>query len=588
MKHPSAKKRHAPSIDWQHRQAKLIFNPGAGSNRASPIEIADVIHEMQGLRFVPEIFLVEPGSDLPAVIRDALARGIGMFVVCGGDSTIAAVARALAGTSATLGIIPIGTRNNTALSLGIPSDIPEAIAVLRAGKRIEVDLGVAVSGKTVTPFLEVCSVGLVSTLFPFMDDMQHGHMERTGEFLAKLTSSPPAEIHLLLDGKKEIHDKGFVVLVSNMPYIGLHYQVGSAASFRDGRLDVLFFADLSKLDLLSWVLQGVGVGKPEDARIQHFKVRSVEIDTHPAMPVMADGTPLGEGRVRIKVQRHTLGVMVAPQTPAAQAMSMSRPRSARSTPKGSRTLKALAQETRARSTQWVAQHKPGARLIGIAAGLLLLLILLPANVRGALWHGLQVHTLLAVMLVVFSVLGVSLVWTVGQKLDAWAFLFFNMRWERPIWLDRLMLGLTRMGSAPTALGIGVIFYAASDRALSYEIVLGTVTLWLIVELVKFMSHRSRPFVRLAEARIVGYRAFGRSFPSGHSSEAFFMATLMAQHFHPSAWVAGLLYAFALAVGITRMYVGAHYPRDVLAGALLGSGWGLLGMIVDPYVLSRIG
>jgi diacylglycerol kinase (ATP) len=580
MKHPSANKRHV--------QAKLIFNPGAGSSRASPIEIADVIHEMQGLQLVPEAYLVEPGGDLPAVIRDAIARGIGMFVVCGGDSTIAGVARTLAGTSATLGIIPIGTRNNTALSLGIPSDIPEAIAILRGGRRIKVDLGVAASGKTATPFLEVCSVGLVSTLFPFMNDMQHGNMGRSGEFLAKLASSPPAEIHLLLDGKKEIHDKGFVVLISNMPYIGVHYQVGSAASFRDGLLDVLFFADLSKLDLLGWVFQGVGVGKPEDARIQHFKVHSVEIDTHPAMPVMADGTALGEGRVRIEVQRHTLGVMVAPQSKAVQEAAKSRPRSARSTPKGPRTLKARALETRVRSTQWVTQHKPVARLIGIAAGLLLLLILLPASVRGGLWHGLQAHTLLAIMLVVFSVLGISLVWTVGQKLDTWAFLFFNMRGQRPIWLDRFMLGLTRMGSALTAFGIAVIFYVASDRPLSYEIVLGTVTLWLIVELVKFLSHRARPFVRLAEARIVGYRAYGRSFPSGHSSQAFFMATLMAQHFHPGAWITGLLYAVALAVGITRMYVGAHYPRDVLAGALLGSGWGLLGMIVDPYVLSRIG
>jgi membrane-associated phospholipid phosphatase len=37
-----------------------------------------------------------------------------------------------------------------------------------------------------------------------------------------------------------------------------------------------------------------------------------------------------------------------------------------------------------------------------------------------------------------------------------------------------------------------------------------------------------------------------------------------------------------------MYVGAHYPRDVLAGAILGSAWGLLGGIVFGYVLIRVG
>jgi membrane-associated phospholipid phosphatase len=131
-------------------------------------------------------------------------------------------------------------------------------------------------------------------------------------------------------------------------------------------------------------------------------------------------------------------------------------------------------------------------------------------------------------------------------------------------------------------------YLTSDRLLSYEIVLGTVTLWLVVELLKFLAHRSRPFVRLTEARVVGYRPFGLSFPSGHASQAFFMATLMAQHFHWTVWVVCLLYPAALLVGITRIYVGAHYPRDVLAGAIFGSAWGLLGAIVDRYVLSGIG
>jgi len=100
-----------------------------------------------------------------------------------------------------------------------------------------------------------------------------------------------------------------VVLVSNMPYIGFHYRLGSLDSFKDGLLDVLFFADLNKLELLGYILQGVGEDYPEDARIQHFHVRRLEIDTHPAMPVMADGSPLGEGLVRIEVWRHALAVM---------------------------------------------------------------------------------------------------------------------------------------------------------------------------------------------------------------------------------------------------------------------------------------
>ena len=291
--------------------AKLIFNPGAGAAGESPVQLMDVISEMQAWNIIPEAFLVEPGCDVPKVIEDALAQGIRMFVVCGGDGTISGAARTLAGTHATLGIIPIGTQNNTALSLGIPSDIPAAIAILRNGKRIKVDVGMATCGNITTPFLEVCSIGLVSTLFPSADDIQHGNLAGVGDFLSNLVGSPPSEINMVLDGKQEIHNLGHIVLVSNMPYIGLHYHLGSAASFNDGLLDVLFFADLSKLDLLGYVLQGVGEGRPEDPRIQHFHMRRVEINTHPAMEVMADGSPLGEGLVRIEVRRHALAVMVA-------------------------------------------------------------------------------------------------------------------------------------------------------------------------------------------------------------------------------------------------------------------------------------
>ncbi len=299
-------------------RAKLIFNPQAGATRSTPVQIVDVIREMQAWNMIPEVCLVEPDFDLPKMVRDALWRGIRTFVVCGGDGTTSSIARSLAGTNATMGIVPAGTQNNTALSLGIPADIPSAIALLRTGRRIKVDMGIATCGNTKTPFMEVCSVGLVSTLFRSADDIQHGNLIRIGDFLANRVASPPADIHLWMDNQPEIHNPGYVVLVSNMPYIGFHYQIGPKASFNDGLLDVLYFADLTKLDLLGYVLQGVGEGKPEDPRIQHYHVRRIEIDTHPDMAVMVDGNELGEGRVSIEVKRQTLAVMVAQPEPDTQ------------------------------------------------------------------------------------------------------------------------------------------------------------------------------------------------------------------------------------------------------------------------------
>jgi diacylglycerol kinase (ATP) len=306
------------STNKRRMKAKLIFNPSAGAMRGSPIEILDVIHEMQAWKLVPEAFLVEPGCDLSLVVQNALSQGIRMFVVCGGDGTILAVAEALTGTRATLGIIPAGTQNNVALSLGIPEDIPAAVALLRTGRRIKVDMGIAACGQLVRPFLLACVAGLASAIFPSADDIQHGKLARIGDFFAALVASPPAEIHLVLDNKQEIRTQGHVALVSNMPYIGLHFQVGAAAAFKDGLLDVLLFTDLSKMQLLGYAAQKVvGVGT-EDPRIQHFQARRVDVDTQPAMPVMADGLEMGEGPLHITVQRHALAVMVGTSAPGAE------------------------------------------------------------------------------------------------------------------------------------------------------------------------------------------------------------------------------------------------------------------------------
>ena len=237
-----------------------------------------------------------------------------------------------------------------------------------------------------------------------------------------------------------------------------------------------------------------------------------------------------------------------------------------------------------RLTLWVRRNRPLAWLVALTAGLVLFLAWLPSTVRFYFWQRLQAQPVLASMILGFSLLALSLLWSAGQRVDAWAFLFVNLRGRRPRWLDRVMGGFTQIGNGIFIAALAVVFFLAGDHLSAYGLILGALTLWLVVELVKLLVRRRRPFIRLTQARIVGRRAIGRSFPSGHTSQAFFMATLLAGYFHAGVWAVCLLYALALGVGITRMYVGAHYPRDVLAGAILGSAWGLLAGVVRGYVL----
>ncbi len=224
-------------------------------------------------------------------------------------------------------------------------------------------------------------------------------------------------------------------------------------------------------------------------------------------------------------------------------------------------------------------YRPLFWLLILTISLLLFLLALPDEIFFTLVYAFLRQRYLAISLIVFCLLALSLLWSTGQRLDAWIFLVFNLRGRRPKWLDWAMLAVTQLGSGITPVVIALIFYNRGNQRLAYILVLGTLTLWLCVELVKTIIRRSRPFMRLTQVRIIGLRAVGRSFPSGHTSQSFYLATLLVQHFHPPFWLAFPLYGIALMVGVTRMYVGAHYPRDVLAGAILGSVWGYLAGLV---------
>jgi diacylglycerol kinase (ATP) len=290
------------------RQIKVIFNPAAGVAEESPGQLMEVISQLQSGGHSPEVYMVGPDCDLSLVVQDALKRGIHMFVVCGGDGTVESVAGALVNTTATLGIVPTGTRNNVALSLGIPEDISAAARLLHQNKPVKIDVGEVVCCGNSRIFLETCSIGLLSALFPAADEIQHGNLASIGDFLTTLIASPSAKVHLVMDNQQQITTNAHAVLIANLPYVGPHYPIVPKGSFDDGLLDVLVFSDLTKLDLLSNAIQ-IAAGGTEDPRIQRYHAKKIEMDTQPLMPVFADGFSLGEGPLSISVRRCALTVI---------------------------------------------------------------------------------------------------------------------------------------------------------------------------------------------------------------------------------------------------------------------------------------
>jgi undecaprenyl-diphosphatase len=127
---------------------------------------------------------------------------------------------------------------------------------------------------------------------------------------------------------------------------------------------------------------------------------------------------------------------------------------------------------------------------------------------------------------------------------------------------------------PAALLIGGII--RNDRQMRQNALYvgsSTVITMGVTLLLKQLIKRRRPFVQNLKIVAV-YTAGSTSFPSGHASSSFATATALSSAY-PKWYVIAPAMLWAGSVSYSRMYLGVHYPTDVAAGAILGSGTALL-------------
>jgi undecaprenyl-diphosphatase len=158
------------------------------------------------------------------------------------------------------------------------------------------------------------------------------------------------------------------------------------------------------------------------------------------------------------------------------------------------------------------------------------------------------------------------------RLDAAAFQW--LRTHHTPFADVVMAGVSdiaRGGAVWIALAVLVGFLYRSRWPAVVHVLLAIALTFLVTDhIAKPFFNRSRPFESDTSSRVYGYKPATRSFPSGHAASAIAGAYALAR-LAPEA--RSVLWALAFLVVCSRVYLGVHYPADVLAGALLGWGTG---------------
>lgn len=166
-----------------------------------------------------------------------------------------------------------------------------------------------------------------------------------------------------------------------------------------------------------------------------------------------------------------------------------------------------------------------------------------------------------------------------EKTDALVFSLINNTRLRSKWLDSLMFTLTKLGEGWIILLLLTAIYFLSGAVGTWYVhsLVIFLAVGIICQIMKKHFPRARPVSVLMNVNVLGERLTVGSFPSGHTATAFALAAVFSSHL--GNW-APLFFIVAALIGVTRVYVGAHFPLDVLCGAVIGlsTSYAVLGFL----------
>ncbi|HKH45063.1 MAG TPA: diacylglycerol kinase family protein [Thermoanaerobaculia bacterium] len=296
-------------------KARIIVNPNAGS-----VEGVAALRASLGRLPGTEICITDREGHAEDLARQAVEEDAELVVAAGGDGTLNEVLNGLSsGFERTrLGLLPLGTGNDFARSIGVPDDLEGALAVLLAGRFQRIDVGRAAVGGKSRCFLNMAVGGFSGVVSEKASDAKErwgplAYMRGAVDALPELQAF---ETTIVLNGAERLRIDTYNIVISNGRYVAAGIPVAPQAVLDDGLFEVMI-APATTLPKLALLVPQVLLGQHLESDLLLFRrATRVEIESDPSMAFNVDGEILGEESSVFEVQPRAVEMVVGPDAAA--------------------------------------------------------------------------------------------------------------------------------------------------------------------------------------------------------------------------------------------------------------------------------
>jgi len=280
----------------------VILNPAARSERAKRSRA-----RVESLAAGSVICATSRSGEAERLARRAAQEGFEKIVAAGGDGTINEVVNGLAGSKATLGLLPVGTMNVFAMELGLPvHDLDLCWNIIQNQNTRLVDLPSA-NGKY---FVQLAGVGLDAQVVKETSTRLRRNFGPLSYLISAAQIAARQPPRLFIESENASIEEGSFVLIGNGRLYGGPFPFFKHAVIDDGLFDVVVFKRLGYLEIIKYLQNVVFSSEIRVPEIEYFQTRRLRVDTDQSVPVELDGELVGNCPVEFRVRERSLQVLV--------------------------------------------------------------------------------------------------------------------------------------------------------------------------------------------------------------------------------------------------------------------------------------